>query len=92
MRQLYGHWMTRTAMDKTPGEYFQEPLDQKQALQAKTMSLGPDAGDRLSLFQSAPIGAILLIVTPYTSAGPSLPVITIVAAPTLATLGKIASA
>jgi hypothetical protein len=79
---VIGAWMTRTAMDKTVGGYCQEdktvggycqePAEQKHLMEAMVAS--SHVGDRLSLLQLAPpIGAILLVLKPYTSAGPSQP-------------------
>jgi hypothetical protein len=58
-------------LDNTVGDYFQEPTEQKRLLEAMGVSLGPQVGDPLLLFQLAPIGAILLVLTLYTGAGPS---------------------
>jgi hypothetical protein len=65
--------MTRTTMmDKNAGEYFQEPVEQKHLLEASTtVSLGTHVGNRLTLLQLAPISGILLVLTPYTSVGPT---------------------
>lgn len=66
--QLNGYWMTRTTTDKTVGGYYKEPVEQKRLLEATAASLlGPHLGNRLSLLQLAPIGAILLVLTSYTS-------------------------
>jgi hypothetical protein len=54
-------------MDKTVGGYYKEPVEQKSLLEATAASLGPHLGNRLSLLQLAPIGAILLVLTSYTS-------------------------
>jgi hypothetical protein len=57
-RQLYGHWMTEIEMDKTVGEYLQEPAEQKHLLEATVVSLGPHVGNPLLLLQPATISAI----------------------------------
>jgi hypothetical protein len=63
--------MTRTAMDKTAGEYFQEPPEQKHLLKVMAASLGrPHVGNFLLLVQSAPIDAFILVLIPYMSTGP----------------------
>ena len=79
-------------MDKTAGSYFREPVQQKSLLEAMAASLGPHVGDHLLLLQLAPISGILLVITPHASAGPSQPVLTVVTAPSMATIGRIASA
>jgi hypothetical protein len=82
--------MTRSAAEK----YFQDPAGQKPLLEAMMVSLGPHVENCLLLLQSVPIGAILLVLVPYTSRGPrSQPaMMNVVAAPSMATIGWITSA
>jgi hypothetical protein len=93
-RDAYGHFRTASQMNKVPGRYWQLDSDLKTSLAQSSLLLNPQPVPtpmaRLSSLRSDAIGGILLVTQQYAPDGTtSVPYITVVAAPALATLGPL---
>ncbi len=91
-RSTYGHLRTASQMYKVPGTYWKPDQELAAFLQAEPLRLNPhptqDALTQLAFLQKEAIGGILLVTQQRTHTGSfSEPYITIVASPSLATLG-----
>jgi hypothetical protein len=95
-RSTYGHLRTASQMYKVPGTYWKPDQELAAFLQAEPLRLNPepthDAMTRLDFLQKEAIGGILLVTRQHTHTGSfSDPYITIMAAPSLATLGPFSA-
>jgi hypothetical protein len=88
VRELYGHFRTKTQMKGIPGVYWKKE-DQVQAASEELVRLNPtpmEAEKRLMQLRTDSVGGILLVTTVLEADGqPSGPFITILAAPSMAT-------
>jgi hypothetical protein len=86
-KELYGHFITKTAMKGTTGTYWlQKPQDTVRE-EAKRLNVPVvDTQKRLQQLRTDKIGGILLVTQIMTSDGMGIPFITVLAAPSLATV------
>lgn len=96
-RSSYGHFRTASQMHKVPGSYWPSAPDLSAALEQAPLRLNPTPAapllTRLHSLYSDPIGGVLLVTMRHHEDGPiSEPYITIVAAPSLMTLGHFSAA
>jgi hypothetical protein len=87
MRDMYGHFRTKTQMKPNPGRYWQEdplPIVSQDAIDLNDRSLDPLS--RLHLLRTGSVGAFLIVTRLFDDTGPvTVPFITILAAPSVAT-------
>jgi hypothetical protein len=93
-RNAYGHVRTASQMNKVPGKYWQPEPDLKASIQENSKLLNPQTMPspmaRLTSLSSEAVGGILLVTQQFLSDGTTTtPYITVVAAPSLATLGEV---
>ncbi len=87
MRDMYGHFRTKTQMKHTPGRYWKEtpaPVLSKDALDLNDPTHDPYS--RLHSLRTGNVGGILVVTQLFELGGPvTAPFITILAAPSVAT-------
>jgi hypothetical protein len=96
-KTAYGHWRTKTqCKSDSTLRYWKSPADLPAYLSYKVKELNPTTmttlQDRLDAFRTEPIGCIILVtqyINSATSNAPNPPVIMLIAAPSMATLGPI---
>jgi hypothetical protein len=86
-KELYGHFITKTAMKGLTGTYWlQDPTDTVQE-EAKPLNVTVvDPQKPLQQLRTDKIGGILLVTQIATSDGMGIPFLTVLAAPSLATV------
>ncbi len=93
-RNAYGHVRTASQMNKVPGRYWKPEPDLKASIQENSKLLNPQTMPspmaRLTSLSSEAVGGILLVTQQFLSDGTTTtPYITVVAAPSLATIGTV---
>jgi hypothetical protein len=91
-REAYGHFRTASQMNKVPGKYWQPEPSLSTLIQQESLLLNPqpasDLLEQLNSLHLDDIGGLLVVTQQFAPDGISTkPYITIVAAPSMATLG-----
>jgi hypothetical protein len=85
LKEIYGHFSTKTQMRGIPGPYW--PVERKAVVAAVVVNLSKleqTKEQRLASLRKDDIGGILLVATVHTEEGTTAPFITIIVAPSLA--------
>jgi hypothetical protein len=95
-RSTYGHFRMASQMNKVPGPYWKPDPELVAYLEQEPIRLNPTPLqlplERLQTLYSDTVGSILLVTKQFYPDGTaSIPYITIVAAPSLATLGSFSN-
>jgi hypothetical protein len=85
-KEIYGHFRTKTQMKGISGPYWlQDPMtfvrDEIKRLNMTTM----DSHQRMTQLRTDKIGGVLVVTQIVQSTGPSIPFLTVIAAPSVAT-------
>jgi hypothetical protein len=94
-KATYGHWRTKTQYKSDPTlHYWKSPADLPAYLSSQGKALNPTTltlmKPRIDILCTAPVGYILVVtqlINPTNALAPGPPIITLVAAPSMANIG-----
>ena len=85
-KELYGHFRTKTQMRGLTGPYWMpDPLDHVKAETERLNTQTADFQERLQQLRTDKIGGLLVVIRIVSAEGNSIPFLTVLAAPSMAT-------